>query len=65
MGKKGLCETCVNDTRCVFQTRLPILQCEEFSDYHPRVQGNNNNAAKRSRQRETTCINTETTESFD
>ncbi|MDD4981072.1 MAG: hypothetical protein PHC54_07460 [Candidatus Omnitrophica bacterium] len=65
MGKKGLCETCLSDTKCIFQAKFPVLQCEEFSDYQPKAKGNNSNTAKRNKQRETSCINIETTESFD
>lgn len=29
---KGLCQTCVSDTRCIFQKGFAVLQCEEFSN---------------------------------
>jgi hypothetical protein len=28
---KGLCNTCEYDTKCTFQVKFPVLQCEEFS----------------------------------
>jgi len=30
--KKGLCDTCDNDKGCTFRSRLPVLQCEEFTN---------------------------------
>ena len=30
---KGLCNTCVHGKSCIFPTRFPVLQCEEFSNY--------------------------------
>jgi hypothetical protein len=30
MQKKGLCDTCEYDKRCVLRSRFPVLQCEEF-----------------------------------
>ena len=33
MQKKGLCITCANDKTCIFPRKLPVWQCEEFSDY--------------------------------
>ena len=33
MQKKGLCITCTNDKTCIFPRKLPVWQCEEFSDY--------------------------------
>jgi hypothetical protein len=37
MENKGLCISCVNDRGCSFPRIFPVLQCEEFSDYCPRV----------------------------
>ncbi len=37
MEKKGLCETCVNDKDCAFIRIFPVLECEEFNDYEPRI----------------------------
>jgi len=37
MEKKGLCISCINDKGCTFPRSFPVLQCEEFSDYDPRV----------------------------
>ena len=45
MGKKGLCDTCNNDKSCIFQTRLPVLQCEEFASANHKL-----TAAKRVKQ---------------
>lgn len=33
MQKKGLCITCANDKTCIFPRKLPVWQCEEFSEY--------------------------------
>jgi len=33
MQKKGLCITCVHDKTCTFPRKLPVWQCEEFSEY--------------------------------
>ncbi len=33
MQKKGLCITCANDKACIFPRKLPVWQCEEFSEY--------------------------------
>lgn len=30
MESKGLCSTCIHDTKCTLRVKLPILQCEEF-----------------------------------
>jgi len=65
MVKKGLCVTCVNDKDCIFSRRFPVLQCEEFSDNEPTAEITNSSAAKCSKRRETRCVDTETTESFD
>jgi hypothetical protein len=35
MEKKGLCTTCVHFATCIFDKKLPVWLCEEFS------QGNN------------------------
>lgn len=32
MDKRGLCNTCVNDRDCAFPRKLPVIQCEEFSN---------------------------------
>lgn len=32
MKNKGLCSTCNADKACVFQSRFPVLECEEFND---------------------------------
>jgi hypothetical protein len=32
MGKKGLCDTCMNDKDCTFPRRLPVIYCEEFGN---------------------------------
>ncbi len=37
MEKKGLCITCINDKECTFPRRFPVIQCEEFTGYEPRV----------------------------
>ena len=33
MQKKGLCITSANDKTCTFPRKLPVWQCEEFSEY--------------------------------
>jgi len=33
MQNKGLCITCANDKTCTFPRKLPVWQCEEFSEY--------------------------------
>ncbi|MCM8780265.1 MAG: hypothetical protein NC914_03895 [Candidatus Omnitrophica bacterium] len=33
MKDKGLCNTCAYAKGCVFPTKFPVLECEEFSDY--------------------------------
>jgi len=37
MKNKGLCITCVNDKGCKFRRKFPVLQCEEFKNYEPRL----------------------------
>ena len=34
---KGLCSSCVNDKGCTFPRRFPVLQCEEFTGYEPKL----------------------------
>ena len=35
---KGLCSSCVNDKGCTFPRRFPVLQCEEFTGYEPKLE---------------------------
>ena len=65
MQNKGLCVTCSYDETCSFPRRFPVLQCEEFSDNEPTAKITNSSAEKCSKRRETRCVDTETTESFD
>jgi len=37
MEKKGLCSACVNGKGCTFPRRFPIVQCEEFSGFKPKL----------------------------
>ncbi len=37
MKNKGLCNTCINNKKCVFPQKFPVLQCEEFSDHEPKA----------------------------
>lgn len=57
MEKKGLCDTCENDKGCIFQSRFPILQCEEFTNPN-----NNLRKAKQPKQKKTRVLEQITTE---
>lgn len=57
MENKGLCETCENDKKCVFQTRFPILQCEEFAGLNHRI-----SKVRQARQRKGKYLEEVTTE---
>lgn len=46
MGKKGLCETCVNDKGCTFPRKFPVLQCEEFEEREPLFKEERKNITK-------------------
>jgi len=57
MEKKGLCDTCANDKGCTFQSRFPILQCEEFGNPGSKVK-----KAKQAGHPRSRCLETMTTE---
>lgn len=65
MKNKGLCDTCINDKKCVFRTKFPVLHCEEFSDYQLTTDKTKGNTLKSSKRREVRCGNLETAESFE
>jgi hypothetical protein len=46
MENKGLCDNCVNDKGCTFPRKFPVLQCEEFDDREPLVEGDQKKTAK-------------------
>ncbi len=57
MEKKGLCDTCENDKGCALRSRLPVLQCEEFTNSNSKVI-----KMKQPKQKKGECLQEITTE---